>query len=224
MLQDCIALPYDSIQAPGVLPRRLVRLTSLFARLPGVGEKTAQRFVMYLLTEDQGLALSLAKELADVRSVIRPCEICRNWAEVEDGERCECSICRDPQRDTSVLCVVAKVQDLLALERSHVLKCRYFVLGHLLSPLDGVHAEQLPTDELAKRIKIDHVREVIIATPPTVDGEATALHLVRELSPLGVAFSRIASGIPHGDDLEYSDQVTLGRALLGRRPLAPETE
>jgi recombination protein RecR len=119
---------------------------------------------------------------------------------------------------------VAKVQDLLALERSHVLKCRYFVLGQLLSPLDGIHAENLPTDELAERIRTDHVKELIIATPPTVDGEATALHLVRELSPLGISFSRIASGIPHGGDLEYSDQVTLGRALLGRRPLIPESD
>jgi recombination protein RecR len=207
-----------------VLPRRLIRLASLFARLPGVGEKTAQRFVMHLLTDEQGLAQSLAKELADIRSMIQPCETCRNWAELDESGRWRCSICRDTQRDTSLICVVGKVQDLLALERSHVLRCRYFVLGQLLSPLEGVHAEQLPTEELAERIRADHVREVIIATPPTVDGEATALHLVRELSPLGVSFSRIASGIPHGGDLEYSDQVTLGRALLGRRPLVPETD
>jgi recombination protein RecR len=161
--------------------------------------------------------------LADIRSAIQPCETCRNWAELDTEGHYRCAICRDVQRDDSLLCVVAKVQDLIALERSHVLKCRYFVLGHLLSPLDGIHAEDLPTDELAHRIREDRVREVIIATPPTVDGEATALHLVRELSPLGVSFSRIASGIPHGGDLEYSDQVTLGRALLGRRPLEPDT-
>ena len=207
-----------------VLPRRLVRLASLFSRLPGVGEKTAQRFVMHLLTEEHGLAQALSAELSDIRSVIQPCETCRNWAELDTAGRYQCAICRDPQRDATLICVVAKVQDLLALERSHVLKCRYFVLGQLLSPLDGIHPEQLPTDELAERIRIDHVQEVIIATPPTVDGEATALHLVRELNPLGVSFSRIASGIPHGGDLEYSDQVTLGRALLGRRPLVPESE
>ena len=207
-----------------VLPRRLVRLASLFSRLPGVGEKTAQRFVMHLLTEEHGLAQALSADLADIRSAIQPCETCRNWAERDASGRCQCAICRDPQRDATLLCVVAKVQDLLALERSHVLKCRYFVLGQLLSPLDGIHAENLPTDELAERIRTDHVKELIIATPPTVDGEATALHLVRELSPLGISFSRIASGIPHGGDLEYSDQVTLGRALLGRRPLIPESD
>ena len=202
-----------------MLPKRLVRLTSLLARLPGVGDKTAQRFVMHLLTEEQGLAQSLATELTDLRSAIQRCEFCRNLAEVDEEGRATCTICRDPRRDCSILCVVAKIQDLLALERSRVLNCRYFVLGRLLSPLDGIHAEDLPTEELAERIRIDQVREVIIATPPNVDGEATALHLVRELEPLGIAFSRIASGIPHGGELEYSDQVTLGRALLGRRPL-----
>ncbi len=207
-----------------MLPKRLVRLASLLARLPGVGEKTAQRFVMHLLTEDQGLAPALASELSDIRSAIRPCEICRNLAELDSEGHARCAICRDSRRDPSLLCVVAKVQDLIALERSHVLNCRYFVLGKLLSPLDGVHAEDLPTEELAERIRTDRVREVIIATPPNVDGEATALHLVRELGPLGVTFSRIASGIPHGGDLEYSDQITLGRALLGRRPLNVDKE
>jgi recombination protein RecR len=202
-----------------MLPKRLIRLTTLLARLPGVGEKTAQRFVMHLLTEEQGLAQALATELSDIRSAIRFCEVCRNLAEVDSEGHARCTICRDSQRDSSLLCVVAKVQDLIALERSHVLNCRYFVLGRLLSPLDGIHAEDLPTEDLAERIRIDQVREVIIATPPNVDGEATALHLVRELEPLGIVFSRIASGIPHGGDLEYSDQITLGRALLGRRPL-----
>ncbi len=118
-----------------VLPHRLVRLASLFARLPGVGEKTAQRFVMHLLTDEQGLIQSLARELVDIHSVIQPCDICRNWAERDDSGRWLCSVCRDPQRDISLLCVVAKVQDLIALERSHAVKCRYFVLGQLLSPL-----------------------------------------------------------------------------------------
>jgi recombination protein RecR len=148
---------------------------------------------MHLLTDEHGLAQALATELSDIRSAIRPCETCRNWSEADADGHYRCAICRDTQRDSSLLCVVAKVQDLLALERSHVLKCRYFVLGQLLSPLDGIHAEDLPTDELAERVREDKVREVIIATPP-------------------------------GGDLEYSDQVTLGRALLGRRPLEPEKE
>jgi recombination protein RecR len=203
-----------------VIPRRLVRLVSLLSRLPGVGEKTAYRFVMHLLTEEQGLAQSLASELADLKDCIRPCEYCRNLAEVDITGHAICGICLDTQRDTTLLCVVAKVQDLMALERSHVIRCRYFVLGRLLSPLDGVSPEDLPVGELAAKIQRDGVRELIIATPPSVDGEATALHLVRELGPLGIAFSRIASGIPHGGELEFSDQITLGRAMLGRRPLS----
>ena len=202
-----------------MLPRRLIRLVSLFSRFPGVGEKTALRFVMELLTDKSGLAESLAAELSDIQTSIRPCERCRNLAEVDPQGRALCSICLDPQRDDTKLCVVAKVQDLMALERSHVLKCRYYVLGKLLSPLDGISPEDLPIAELAELIARDGVKEVIIATPPSVDGEATALHLVRELGSLEIAFSRIASGIPHGGDLEFSDQITLGRAMLGRRPL-----
>ncbi len=203
-----------------MLPRRVVRLVSLFARLPGVGEKTALRFVMHLLTEDAALAEGLSAELADIKRSIQPCEQCRNLAEVNDGGHAVCGICRDPQRDATLLCVVAKVQDLMALERSHVLKCRYYVLGRLLSPLDGVGPEQMPIDDLSARVVRDGVKELIIATPPSVDGEATALHLVRELGNLNIAFSRIASGVPHGGELEYSDQITLGQAILGRQPLA----
>lgn len=203
-----------------MLPRRLVRLVSLFSRLPGVGEKTALRFVMHLLTEQSALAQDLATELAGIKNSIRPCDDCCNLAEVDSDGRALCDICQDTQRDASLLCVVAKVQDLMALERSQVLRCKYYVLGHLLSPLDGIGPEDLPIDALAARIKRDNVRELIIATPPSVDGEATALHLVRELGELPIQFSRIASGVPHGGDLEYSDQITLGRAMLGRRPLS----
>ncbi len=177
---------------------------------------------MHLLTDDSALAQTLAAELADVKNTIRPCEDCLNLAEVDAEGRARCDICRDTQRDASVICVVAKVQDLLALERSQVLRCKYHVLGHLLSPLDGIGPEDLPIDALAARIKRDSVLEVIIATPPSVDGEATALHLVRELGKLPVTFSRIASGVPHGGDLEFADQITLGRAILGRRQLANE--
>ncbi len=205
-----------------MLPRRLIRLVSLFSRLPGVGEKTALRFVMQLLTDKNGLAESMAAELSDIQTCIRPCERCRNLAEVDTQGHAVCTICLDTQRDNTKLCVVAKVQDLMALERSHVLKCRYYVLGRLLSPLDGINPEDLPIAELAELIARDGVKEVIIATPPSVDGEATALHLVRELGGLEIAFSRIASGIPHGGDLEFSDQITLGRAVLGRRPLEIE--
>lgn len=177
---------------------------------------------MYLLTEETTLARDLAAELADIKDCVRLCENCHNLAETGDDGHALCDICRDAQRDVTLLCVVAKVQDLLALERSHALRCRYFVLGRLLSPLDGIGPEKMPIDDLAARIVRDGVKELIIATPPSVDGEATALHLVRELAHLKIAFSRIASGVPHGGDLEFSDQITLGRAIQGRRPLAAD--
>src|SRR6185295_14648303 len=126
--------------------------------------------------------------------------------------------CRDPRRDASLLCVVARVQDLLAIERSGAMRGRYFVLGKLLSPLEGIGASELPLDALKAAIAGETpVREVLVATPPSVDGEATALLVARELAALGVNVTRIASGIPHGGDLEFADQITLGRAIAGRR-------
>ncbi len=199
-----------------MLPERLSRLMQLLARLPGVGEKTAQRFALHLASEGRELVRQLGEELLSVADGVRPCERCGNLAEVEDG-RAICAVCRDSRRDASLLCVVARVQDLLAVERSGAMRGRYFVLGRLLSPLDGVGPEELPIPALLRRIRDDKVSEVIIATPPSVDGEATALLLARELGRAGVRASRIASGVPHGGDLEFADQITLGRAIDGRR-------
>jgi len=200
-----------------VLPDRLRTLTQLLSRLPGVGEKTAQRYVLFLAGEGPGLATELGAELTALAERIRPCTRCGNLAEVDDAGRAICSICLDGRRDASLLCVVARVQDLLAIERSSSMRGRYFVLGRLLSPLDGVGPDELPLAALAQRVKEDSVKEVILATPPSVDGEATALLVARELASLGVAVSRIASGVPHGGDLEFADQITLGRAIAGRR-------
>jgi recombination protein RecR len=200
-----------------VLPDRLRALVHLFARLPGVGEKTAQRHVLFLAGEGGSLAADLGAELSRLAETIRPCERCRNIAEVDDAGAAVCAICRDSRRDQAVLCVVARVQDLLAVERSGAMRGRYFVLGRLLSPLDGVGPDELPLRELMDRVRADQVREVILATPPSVDGEATALLLARELASLGIQVTRIASGVPHGGDLEFSDQITLGRAITGRR-------
>jgi recombination protein RecR len=183
--------------------------------LPGVGEKTAQRFALALVTETP-LADALGAELCELGQRVRPCDRCNHLAEVVNDEAL-CSVCRDPRRDPSVLCVVAKVQDLLALERSGAFRGHYFVLGRLLSPLDGVGPEELPLPRLKDRIREDDVRELILATPPSVDGEATALFLARELRAPELRMSRIASGVPHGGDLEFADQITLGRALDGRR-------
>jgi recombination protein RecR len=200
-----------------MLPDRLRALIHLLARFPGVGEKTAQRYVLFLASEDAGLAADLGRELAALADHVRPCERCRNLAELDDQGKAICTICRDNRRDPALLCVVARVQDLLAVERSAAMRGRYFVLGRLLSPLDGVGPDELPLAMLVQRIKQDSVKEVIVATPPSVDGEATALFLAQELAPLGVQVSRIASGVPHGGDLEFSDQITLGRAISGRR-------
>ena len=202
------------------VPERLTRVVQTFARLPGVGEKTAQRFALYLATADEDIARELGRELSALRDHVRPCERCGNIAEAaEPDAKARCAVCRDERRDHALLCVVARVQDLLAIERSGAMRGKYFVLGRLLSPLDGISAEDLPLEALRKMVLDPEgpVSEVLVATPPSVDGEATALFVARELSPLGVKVTRIASGVPHGGDLEFADQVTLGRAIEGRK-------
>jgi recombination protein RecR len=220
-------LPNDGREAPrasfrgtpGGLPGKVSRVAQLLARLPGVGEKTAQRFALFLATSDEGTARELGNALAELRDQVRPCERCGHIAEIGEDARAVCSICRDTRRDEGLLCVVARVQDLLAIERSGAMRGRYFVLGRLLSPLEGVGAEELPMEELKARARDRDrpVREVLVATPPSVDGEATALLIARELGAMGIQVTRIASGVPHGGDLEFADQVTLGRAIEGRK-------
>jgi recombination protein RecR len=203
-----------------VLSRRLERTISLLSRLPGVGEKTAQRYVLFLLTSSESLSRDLGAELAQLHDVLRPCERCGNIAELEHpGDHAICAICTDSKRDDHLLCVVGRVHDLLAIERAGSMRGRYFVLGKLLSPLEGVGPEELPLGKLVDRVRKEGITEVIVATPPSVDGEATALLLKRELGPLDVTLSRIASGVPHGGDLEFADPITMGRALSGRQRL-----
>lgn len=201
-----------------MLPHRLTRLVQLFSRLPGVGEKTAQRFAL-AMTSSRQLAADLSQSLEELNEFVRPCSACGNIAELDEAGAALCDVCRDHRRIPHLLCIVERVQDLMALERSGAMRGRYFVLGRLLSPLDGVGPEELPLAELRTRIVDGGVSEVIMATPTSVDGEATALFLARELEALGVTVSRIASGVPHGGDLEFADQVTLGRAIDGRRAL-----
>lgn len=203
--------------APAGMPDRLGRAAQLLARLPGVGEKTAARFALFLATTDETTARELGKALAELRDHVRPCGRCGNIAEAAPGEEAVCGVCRDARRDAALLCVVGRVQDLLAIERSGAMRGRYFVLGRLLSPLEGIGAEELPLDALKARVRADGVTEVLVATPPSVDGEATALLVARELGALGARVTRIASGVPHGGDLEFADQVTLGRAIEGRK-------
>jgi recombination protein RecR len=213
-------------------PPVLQRLVHAFTRLPGVGEKTAQRFTLHLLGGNKPAMEALSVALADACARLGPCDRCGNIAELE-GEaagargaapaaqgaaRAICSICADDRRDPTQLCVVARVQDLMAVERSGAMRGRYFVLGRLLSPLDGVGPEELPLDKLQRQIEETRVQELVVATPPSVEGEATALHLAREFGGR-VRVTRIASGIPHGGDLEFADPITLGRAMAGRRNL-----
>jgi recombination protein RecR len=204
-----------------MLPRHARAVARLLERLPGVGERTANRYVLHFLSEPAEVAMALGAALSELHAYVKPCARCGNLAEVREGEPPTCDVCADPRRDASLLCVVARVQDLSAIERSGAMRGRYFVLGKLVSPLEGVGPEDLPLDALKKRIADDGVREVIVATPPSVDGEATALLLTRELASTGASVSRIASGVPHGSDLEFADQVTLGRAIAGRRSSSP---
>jgi recombination protein RecR len=200
-----------------VIPK-VARLVKLLSRLPGVGEKTAQRYALWLLTNDAAISRDLGRELASLRDELGPCERCGNVAELKEGHAV-CDICGDGKRDARQLCVVARVHDLIAIERAGSMRGRYFVLGRLLSPLEGVGPEDLPIERLIERVRTEGVTEVIVATPPSVDGEATALLLKRELGPLSVQVTRIASGVPHGGDLEFADPITMGRALSGRRAL-----
>jgi recombination protein RecR len=202
------------------LTERVRRVVELLARLPGVGEKTAHRYLLHLLTAEERLARELGSELSTLRDHVKACVRCGNLAEVEQPtDEPVCPICDDDDRDGSVLCVVGRVHDLMAIERAGTMRGRYFVLGKLLSPLEGIGPEDLPLARLTARLKDEPIREVILATPPSVDGEATALLLRRELAPLGITISRIASGVPHGGDLEFADPITMGRALAGRQKM-----
>jgi len=183
-------------------------------RLPGVGPKGAQRIAFYLLGADPVDVKRLAATLVEVTERIRFCRICGNVAEEE-----ECRICRDPRRDLSMICVVEEPKDVAAIEKIREFRGRYHVLGGAISLIDGVGPEDLRTRELMARLADGGVTEVILATDPNLEGEATATYLARLLKPLGLRVTRPASGLPVGGDLEYADEVTLGRAFEGRRLL-----
>jgi recombination protein RecR len=190
------------------------RLITEFSKLPGVGGRTAQRLAFHLLRADEQDALSLAEAIREVKERIGLCEVCFNLA---DGPRCR--ICADARRDPEVICVVEEPPDVISIERTHEFRGRYHVLGGALSPIDGVDPEDLKISELYGRLRSGLVREVVIATNPTTTGEATALHVaegIRGIAPQ-VSVTRLASGLPVGADLEYADELTLGRALAGRR-------
>jgi recombination protein RecR len=181
-------------------------------KLPSIGQKSAQRMALYLLRAPQEDALRLAEAIRAVKERVRFCSACGNFAEADP-----CLLCTDERRDDQIVCVVEQPGDVLALERTGQFKGRYHVLGGALSPLDGTHPDNLRIRELLNRLREGRIQEVIIATNPNVAGEATSMYLSRLLAPLGVKVTRIARGVPMGSDLEYSDLVTLARALEGRR-------
>jgi recombination protein RecR len=181
-------------------------------RLPGVGPKSAQRIAFHLLAADPADVRRLVVALTEVKDKVRFCTICGNVAEQE-----QCRVCRDPRRDPAVICVVEEPKDVVAIERTREFRGRYHVLGGAISPIDGIGPDDLRFRELMARLADDGVTEVIVATDPNLEGEATATYLARLLKPLGIRITRLASGLPVGGDLEYADEVTLGRAFEGRR-------
>ncbi len=190
------------------------RLITELSRLPGIGGRTAQRLAFHLLRAEADDALALADAIREVKERIGLCEVCFNLA---DGPRCR--ICSDERRDDELICVVEEPSDVISIERTHEFSGRYHVLGGALSPIDGIDPENLKIGELYDRAESNGVREVVIATNPTTTGEATALHIadgLRRRVP-GLTVTRLASGLPVGADLEYADELTLGRAFAGRR-------
>jgi recombination protein RecR len=192
----------------------IARLVKELARLPGIGEKTAQRLAFHVLDAGPAYAEALSSALLCVVRDVRCCSTCQTLTEHDP-----CAICSDTRRDTRLLCVVEGVPDLVAIERTREYRGRYHVLHGTLSPLDGVGPSDLKIRELLVRLETEPAEEIVIATNPDVEGEATALYLARLLKPMGVKVSRIAQGVPMGSDLEYADQVTLARAIAGRREL-----
>ena len=183
-------------------------------KLPGIGPKSAQRIAFHLVQSERVDVNRLVDVLRIVKEKVRFCSQCFNVAEEE-----ECKICRDPRRDNASICVVEESKDVVAIERTREFRGRYHVLGGAISPIDGIGPEQLRVRELLSRLSDSNIKEVIIATDPNLEGEATATYLARTIKPLGIKISRLASGLPVGGDLEYADEVTLGRAFEGRRSL-----
>lgn len=189
-------------------------LVEEFGKLPGIGPKSAQRLAFHILQTDSQDVNALAQALTDVKKRVRFCEICGNVS-----EEAECTVCQDPRRDRSMICVVEEPKDVVAIERTREYRGLYHVLGGAIDPMAGVGPDNLRIKELMTRLQDGEVKETVIATDPNLEGEATATYLVRLLGSLGVTVTRLASGLPVGGDLEYADEVTLGRAFSGRREI-----
>ena len=187
-------------------------LIDALGRLPGIGPKSAQRIAFHILQTDGDAAINLVDAIRTVKERVKFCNQCGNVS-----EETECRICRDPRRDPAQICVVEESKDVIAIERTREFRGKYHVLGGAISPIDGIGPDQLRIRELMVRLSDSNITEVILATDPNLEGEATATYLARLIKPLGINVSRLASGLPVGGDLEYADEVTLGRAFEGRR-------
>jgi recombination protein RecR len=187
-------------------------LIDALGRLPGIGPKSAQRIAFHILQSDSEVASALVESIRTVKERVKFCIHCGNVS-----EESECRICRDPRRENSSICVVEESKDVIAIERTREFRGKYHVLGGAISPIDGIGPEQLRIRELMTRLADSEITEVILATDPNLEGEATATYLSRLIKPMGIKVSRLASGLPVGGDLEYADEVTLGRAFEGRR-------
>jgi recombination protein RecR len=195
-------------------PEPIARLIEAFHRLPGIGPKSAQRLAYHILRAPEQEASALATAICDVKSRIKLCSVCLNITEADP-----CGYCEDPRRDSSLVCVVEQPLDILALERAGAFRGRYHVLHGVLNPMDGIGPEELHIRELLERLRDGEVKEVIMATNPSLEGEATAMYIQRLVAPLGVRVTRLARGLPSGADLEYTDDITLARALEGRQEI-----
>ncbi|MCC3275675.1 MULTISPECIES: recombination mediator RecR [unclassified Arthrobacter] len=184
-------------------------------RLPGVGPKSAQRIAFHILESDPDDMKKLATAIVTVKERVKFCTVCGNVTEQET-----CAICRDPRRDPTMICVVEESKDVIAVERTRSFRGRYHVLGGAINPIGGIGPDQLRIRELLSRLSDEQISEIIIATDPNLEGEATATYLVRMLKTLGIKVTRLASGLPVGGDLEYADEITLGRAFEGRRSMS----
>lgn len=195
-------------------PEPLASLIDELQKLPGIGPKTAQRLAFHIMRAPREDADNLSASVAEVRDKVTYCERCYNFTDQE-----LCDICRDPQRDASIVCVVEEARDVVAVEKTGEFHGLYHVLQGAISPIDNIGPEDIRVAELVERLKNGEITEIVIATNPNVEGEATAMYLARLVKPLGINATRIASGLPVGGDLEYADEVTLGRALSGRRQI-----
>ncbi len=195
-------------------PAALERLTEQFAKLPGIGEKTAQRLAFYLLSVPEGEAVEFAQAILDAKHSVKTCPVCQNLT-----DQALCSICSDDERDHGLICVVAEPKDVIAMERAREFRGVYHVLHGVISPLNHLGPDDIRVKELLDRVAGGSVREIIMATNPDTEGEATAMYLSRLLRPVGVKVTRLAYGIPVGSQLEYADEVTLLRALEGRQEM-----